>query len=189
MNRERALRTLGLEKGAQADEINRAYRALIRQAHPDAGGRTEVAARITEAYHWLQRAGPAPTRPTRTPRPESTAPPHSRRARAFAAERADDSLALHLPPGDVFTRLCEAGHELGEVSYVDPDTGMVQVTFTAPTGVVCQLTATVIPGSAPGSGQQDTRVEFTLDPLAGGMAPPITAVVSHLTRLIRKADI
>lgn len=184
MDRERALRTLGLNWRAQPADIDRAYRALIRRAHPDAGGRTEVAARITEAYHWLQRAGPAPTRPTRTPRPESTAPPSSRRARAFAAERADDSLALHLPPGDVFTRLCEAGHELGEVSYVDPDTGMVQVTFTAPTGVVCQLTATVIPGS----GQQDTRVEFTLDPLAGGLAPPIAAVVSHLTRLIRKAD-
>ena len=57
MNRERALRTLGLEKGAQADDINRAYRALIRRAHPDAGGSTAVAARITEAYHWLQRSG------------------------------------------------------------------------------------------------------------------------------------
>lgn len=172
MNRERALRTLGLEKGAQPADINRAYRELIRQAHPDVGGSTAVAARITEAYHWLQRAGPAPLPPVVRPSPH-------------VAELTDDSLVLLLPPGDVFARLVEAGHELGEVSYIDQDAGMVQVTFTADNGVVCQLAATAITGPSSGAGQPDTRVEFTLDPLASGQAPPIRQVVSHLVRLLR----
>ena len=173
MNRERALRTLGLEKGARADDIDRAYRALIRQAHPDAGGSTAVAARITEAYHWLQRAGAQLPPP---PKPPQTDPP--------APVTTDDSMTLLLPPGDVFIRLVEAGHQLGEVSYIDRDAGIVQVTFTADNGVVCQLAATVVPGGSATS-RSDARVEFTLDPLASGQAPPIGRVVDHLARLIR----
>ncbi|MCY3635459.1 MAG: J domain-containing protein [bacterium] len=169
MNRERALRTLGLEKGARADDINRAYRALIRQAHPDAGGSTAVAARITEAYHWLQRAGAPPPPPAQPPRPD---PP-------------DDNMTLLLPPGDVFLRLVEAGHQLGEVSYIDRDAGMVQVTFTADNGVVCQLAATVVSGGSDSS-RGEARVEFTLDPLASGEAPPINQVVNRFARIFQR---
>ena len=180
MNRERALRTLGLEKGAQPADINRAYRELIRQAHPDAGGSTSVAARITEAYHWLQRAGSSPPPPPKPSPPKSAAP--------FEA-RTDDSLVLHLLAGDVFARLVEAGHYLGEVSYIDPSTGMVQVTFTADNGVVCQLAATVQANPVFGSRQRETQVEFTLDPLASGQAPPIGQVVAQLVRLINSRSI
>ena len=183
MNRERALRTLGLEKGAQPTDINRAYRALIRQAHPDVGGSTAVAARITEAYHWLQRAGPAP--PPTPPAP----PPPAARPSPHVAELTDDSLVLLLPAGDVFARLVEASHELGEVSYIDPDAGMVQVTFTADNGVVCQLAATVQANPVSGSRHRETQVEFTLDPLASGQAPPIGQVVAHLVRLINSRSI
>lgn len=177
MNRERALRTLGLEKGARADEVNRAYRALIRQAHPDAGGSTAVAARITEAYHWLQRAG---TEPPRTPKPAPPPPPAP-----SATDEADDSYVLVLPPGDVFARLVEAGHQLGEVSYIDHDAGIVQVTFTADNGVVCQLAATLTPGPSRPH-QSDAQVEFTLDPLANGEAPPISQVVTRFARIFRR---
>ena len=179
MNRERALRTLGLEKGAQAADINRAYRALIRQAHPDAGGSTAVAARITEAYHWLQRAGVEP--------PHAPTPPPPPQRDPSATGNADDSYVLMLPPGDVFARLLEAGHELGEVSYIDHDAGIVQVTFTAENGVVCQLAATVVSGSSRGR-QTDARVEFTLDPLASGEAPPINQVVARFARIFRRAQ-
>ena len=176
MNRERALRTLGLETGARADDINRAYRALIRQAHPDAGGSTAVAARITEAYYWLQRAGAEP--------PKASKPTPRHQPAPSGTGKADDSMTLLLPPGDVFARLVEAGHHLGEVSYIDHDTGIVQVTFTADNGVVCQLAATIVSGGRTGS-PGDARVEFTLDPLASGKAPPIGRVVAHLARLIR----
>lgn len=176
VNRERALRTLGLKMGAQAEDINRAYRALIRQAHPDAGGSTAVAARITEAYHWLQRAGTQSPPPPTPPQPDPPSP-----------VTTDDSMTLLLPPGDVFIRLVEAGHQLGEVSYIDREAGIVQVTFTADNGVVCQLAATVVSRGGNAS-DSDARVEFTLDPLAGGQAPPIGQVVAHLVRLIRNAS-
>ena len=166
------MRTLGLEKGARADDINRAYRALIRQAHPDAGGSTAVAARITEAYHWLQRAGTQSPPPPRPPQPDQPSP-----------VTTDDSMTLLLPPGDVFIRLVEAGHQLGEVSYIDRDAGIVQVTFTADNGVVCQLAATVVAGGSATS-RGDARVEFTLDPLASGLAPPIERVVNRLARMM-----
>ncbi len=180
MDRERALQTLGLEKGAQAADISRAYRAQIRRAHPDAGGSTAAAARITEAYHWLQRAGTPPPGPSKSSPPKPDTP---------AEANTDDSLVLHLPAGDVFARLVEAGHDLGEVSYIDPAAGMVQVTFTADNGVVCQLAATVQSTPVPGSRQLDTQVEFTLDPLASGQAPPIGRVVASLVRLVRKTSI
>lgn len=176
MNREQALRTLGLDAGARADDINRAYRALIRQAHPDTGGNTAVAARITEAYHWLQRASVQSLPPPRPPQEDLPAPVTD-----------DDSVALLLPPGDVFLRLVEAGHKLGEVSYIDRDAGIVQVTFTADNGVVCQLAATVVSGGSVDS-RGDARVEFTLDPLASGEPPPICRVVAHLVRLIRNTS-
>ena len=177
MNRERALRTLGLEKGARAEDVNRAYRALIRQAHPDAGGSTAVAARITEAYHWLQRAGVEP--------PQVPTPPPPPQPGPSTTDKADDSYALRLPPGDIFARLVEAGHELGEVSYIDRDAGIIQVTFTAHNGVVCQLAATVV--SMPSRASQgEARVEFTLDPLASGEAPPIDQVVNRFARLYRR---
>lgn len=177
MNRERALRTLGLEKGAQVADINRAYRALIRQAHPDAGGSTAVAARITEAYHWLQRAGVEPP-----PTPKPAPPPQP------APSAADDASVLLLPPGDIFARLVEAGHQLGEVSYIDHDAGIVQITFTAHNGVVCQLAATVVSRPSRAS-QTDARVEFTLDPLASGQAPPIDQVVAQFARIFQRTSL
>ena len=180
VNRERALRTLGLEKEAQPDDINRAYRALIRQAHPDAGGSTVVAARITEAYHWLQRAGAEP--------PQAPPPPHPPQPDPSATDKDDDSYVLGLPPGDIFARLVEAGHQLGEVSYIDRDAGIVQITITAHNGVVCQLAATIVPIPSRAS-QAEARVEFTLDPLASGQAPPIDQVVAQFARIFRRTSL
>ena len=166
-----------MEQGARAEDVNRAYRALIRQAHPDAGGSTAVAARITEAYHWLQRAG-VESPPTPKPSP----PPQP------APSVADDASVLLLPPGDVFARLVEAGHQLGEVSYIDHDAGIVQITFTAHNGVVCQLAATVV--SMPSRANRgEARVEFTLDPLASGEAPPIDQVVARFARIFQRTSL
>ena len=96
-------------------------------------------------------------------------------------------MTLLLPPGDVFIRLVEAGHQLGEVSYIDRDAGIVQVTFTADNGVVCQLAATVVSGGGSTS-RGEARVEFTLDPLASGKAPPIERVVKRLAQEMVSSD-
>lgn len=46
-------RILGVEKGASADDIKRAFRALAHQHHPDKGGNEEKFKEINEAYQVL----------------------------------------------------------------------------------------------------------------------------------------
>ena len=49
MSRAEALSVLGLSEGATSDEILAAHRRLIKQAHPDKGGSSYLAAKINEA--------------------------------------------------------------------------------------------------------------------------------------------
>jgi len=58
MSREEALQVLGLAEGANAGDIIRAHRALMKKFHPDHGGSTTLAARVNQAKDVLmQRQG------------------------------------------------------------------------------------------------------------------------------------
>lgn len=53
MSRAEALEILGLKQGATEEEIKAAYRKLIANAHPDAGGSDWMAAKLNEAKQIL----------------------------------------------------------------------------------------------------------------------------------------
>ena len=53
MTKGEALEVLGLENGANKDEVNTAYRRLMGQVHPDKGGSDWMAAKLNDARKTL----------------------------------------------------------------------------------------------------------------------------------------
>lgn len=177
MDGAEALASLGLHPGAEWAEIKRSYRTQIRAHHPDLSdepGGQEAAARIIEAYAVLTvlagegRLPAAAAEPKPTPEDTSSAEP----------EPADTAV-LVVSEGELFDRLLDAAHDVGDVTYLDPEAQIVQLLVTLPdwppSQLTCQLTS---------RGGDDVIVS-TLDSMDNREAPPIESVVELLARQLR----
>ena len=165
---DRALGVLGLSGRPSWDEIRAAYRTLVRASHPDVA-RTDAAtattAAINEAFAELQRR----TDDGRSRLPDR--PPHDLPA-------AQPAVVLRSRPGDVYVNLLEAAHELGDVCYLDPEAGLIQILLTDQGAAGAHLLIDV------DRDQHPPRVAFTLES-ADAAVPPIADVVGELATHLR----
>src|SRR4029450_13211128 len=119
----------------------------IRAAHPDTqavGATTAAAARLNEAYAVLSRAkragglhAPGPSAPAPSAPPPPPPPPT-----VGGGVVGNDPLLLAAPPDEAFALLLEAGHRVGEVSYVDRSCAIFEV-LVRQDGETCSLLVTL----------------------------------------------
>lgn len=179
MDRAEAWRKLGLEPGAPWAEVRAAYRRLVRAHHPDvAGGDAATTARtagIIEAYAVLRESrageGEAPPAP-----PEPAPEPLAYRV------VGNDTVALGAPAEEAFLAILDLGHQIGEVTYIDREAGLLESIVQLEGGPVCSLVVT-FQGRANGT----TEAFCTLEPLGVGPPPPSTAAVEVVTERLRAA--
>lgn len=168
---------LGVRPTAGLDEVRRAHRRRIIDVHPDAGGSVAAAARVNQAYDVLRDTAAAPTQSAPA---ESARPPVGAEVRiAPDGGDVDRLFVLDGAPADLLARIADAGHDVGEVVYVDALSGMVEIVVGEPPGVG-QLAVTVGEPTPEG-----TTVAFTLDALGITPAPPIRDVVDALMAALR----
>ena len=180
MDRTAALELLGVAHDADLEQVRRAYRRLVAEVHPDVSAADDATARtvaLTEAYALL-RHGPA--EPSSVPADHRTASPTDPGAiwdgPAVTVTQVDvDTVAVAAPADTTLLLLVEAAHELGDVVYLDPSSGLLEVLVEFVEAPTCSLLLT-LQGRANGT----TEVFCTVETLAGDDAPPLEAV----TRLV-----
>ncbi len=188
MDTETARRLLGVPPGADVSVVRTAYRRLVRSTHPDLTSDAHAAERTIElrlAYELLLEvavdpgSAPAAAPPTPPPYRAPTTPPAGP---PVVVERLDaDTVGVGLPPDETLHVVLEVAHRLGDVAYLDPSTGLVEVVvefLDAPTSSVLVH----LQGRATGQ----TEVVCSIEPLSGGAVPPTEAVTTLLHRTIRE---
>jgi hypothetical protein len=183
MDVREARSVLGVAESDGWDVVRLSYRHRIRAAHPDTHGvaTTAAAARLNEAYAVLSRArragalhtaGAGGARPGAAaghpPRRSAPAPPP-----VGVAVVGSDTVLLAAPPDEAFALLLEAGHRVGEVSYVDRGCAIFEVVVRH-NGETCSLVVT-LQGRAHG-----TEAFLTLEALERPASLPPEQVVRRM---------
>jgi hypothetical protein len=180
---------LGVTASDGWDVVRAAYRRRIRAAHPDThgAGSTPAATRLNQAYAVLSRAkrggrlhapvGAPAGPPAPPPPPPPPAPPP-----VGLAVVGGDTLLLAAPPDEAFALLLEAGHRVGEVSYVDRSCAIFEVVVRQD-GETCSLLVT-LQGRAHG-----TEAFLTLEALERPASLPPDRVVARMVDALRSGGI
>lgn len=187
-----ALAVLGLAEPSDESTIRRAYRSRLRDTHPDlntAADATDRTVALTVAYQVALAGVTGPPSTAQDAEPPSAAGPQERPTVGPQEPRSevrlldDDTIAITAPAIEVVPMLIEAAHQLGDITYLDPAAGLLEVVVEfvgAPTSSVVV--------SLQGRGTGVTEVFCTVEPLSGGEAPSDEAVTHLLWRTLRGDD-
>jgi DnaJ domain len=161
-----ARQTLGVTASSSIDEIRTAYRARLRQVHPDQNTRSSATAETkqliaafrlaTDVQGWAE---PEPVSPEPVVSSQSTDEPA-----AFAAVIDDDTVAIAATGTEAFAALVAVGHEIGDVTYIDRQNELLEILLRTVTNDTLSLVAT-LQGRANGT----TEAFLTLEPLDVGV--------------------
>ena len=187
MERREAAALLGIADDASERQLRSAYRRRIRERHPDRAGpaATLDAARIIEAYRTLSdpdtTADPVEAPPPGPAPVVRTAPPPEQTG-GLVTLVDDETVGFAFPADEVFVLLAEVADEIGDVTYIDPDAGLLEVLVTpagsGPWSVVLSL-----------QGRADRVEAFcTVEALDGSEAqsgPVVSLLLDSLRRRLR----
>lgn len=182
MDEAEARVVLGVAPEVGPDELRRAFRCRLRQAHPDVAPgdphASQTTARLVSAFALL-RGSRYPTAATTSTSQTSAAPVGASAAPVRTLVEVDgDSLTYPAPPDEVYRRLMAAADQLGELTYVDPDARLLDTVVTMADGTACSLLAS-LQGRA-----HRTEIFLTLEPLGRDPCPPIDPLVAALAALL-----
>jgi hypothetical protein len=201
MDRSEALAVLGLVDATDEASVRSAFRSRLRDTHPDlnaASDATERTVRLTTAYRVVlaHLASPGPDAGSADASAEQADAPRAGDGAAPAPPTGDQdpgaeavlvdaaTIGIPAPAVEVVPLLIEAAHRLGDITYLDPGAGLLEVVVEfvgAPTSsVVLSLQGRAATGL--------TEVFCSVEPLSGGEAPSAEAVTQLLHRTLLGQD-
>jgi hypothetical protein len=175
---QQAWHVLGMEPTDDPDAVRAAYTRRLFELHPDhssAPDANDATVRLNAAYRdvvvQLGRTehGETPAELVTEPEPTPSRPVIA------VAKLANDTIGIGAPGPETFGVLLDACHRLGEVTYVEPSSGLIQVLVEFVDGPVCQLLL-ALQGRATGV----TEAFCTIESIDDRPAPPIEAVTDLL---------
>ncbi|MSY78291.1 MAG: DnaJ domain-containing protein [Actinobacteria bacterium] len=173
-----------LEVTAQSSEveIRASYRRLLLRTHPDLSPKVDATERtmaLTKAYLLLS-SQTSSSDPLPHPKPAPTAAETDPRAERVRIDLLDDlTISVGAPASETLMLLIDMAHSLGEISYLDPAAGLLEIVIE----FLEEPTSSVLL-SMQGRGDGTTEVFCSVEPLSGGISPPADAVARLLLRTL-----
>lgn len=186
-----ALDALGLQPCCTEQEVRSSYRRLLRQTHPDLSAATDATdrtVRLTAAYetvldHLRAVRADVGSGDGRSPGPLSPSRNVPETPRVGVVLVDGETIAIDAPALEVVPLLIEAAHQLGEISYLDPVAGLLEVIVEFVGGPTSSVVLTM-----QGRSNATTEVFCGVEALSGGEVPGADAVAQLLVRTLRGED-
>lgn len=181
MTPDEARAVLGVTPDSSAAEVRAAYRERILAQHPDrnagSASATAAASALNEALRVLRALDRQPAT-AQAPKPATLHPdPEAQPAEAAVAIlRPDgDSIAVAAPAEDVLLWLHGALSAIGQITYVDVDSGLLEAQVTEHSG---NITSVVV--SLQGRADGTTEAFCSAERLVGSAQVDLHAIVDRI---------